>query len=104
MSPLLVMAPPGAARWLRPPVLAPYLEASRRADRIGVVLLLALQVSHGAGIKVARSNGNVLGEWIFSFQGAAHSPQSREQVEDQLAFHLFLHSKGKISPSTQKNF
>lgn len=81
MSPLLVMAPPGAARWLRPPVLAPYLEASRRADRIGVVLLLALQVSHGAGIKVARSNGNVLGEWIFGCQGAAHSPPKRRTGE-----------------------
>ena len=66
--------PPGGPK---SPGLAPYLKASRRADRIGVVLLLALQVSHGAGIKVARSNGNVLGEWVFSFQGAAHSPQKQ---------------------------
>lgn len=30
--------------------------------------------------------------------------QNGEQVEGREALHLFLHSKGKISPSTQKVF
>ncbi|MBD8925300.1 MAG: hypothetical protein EGR89_04745 [[Eubacterium] rectale] len=101
MSPLPVIALPGAARKSQNLFLAPCRRKAIQTEKKMKSWCFSFLTHPGAASKAAyahrNSNGNVLDEWVCSFQITVPFPK-KKQVEEINPFTCFLTQKQKVYP------